>query len=65
MKNKPFTLILREFDDKLIDTINGYKLPAQVIIHELEKIINIIVIQDNEEIEKYNKEQEEKKNAKD
>lgn len=65
MINKPLTLIVREFDEELINIINNYQLPAHTVITELQKLINIIIVQDEEMIEKYNKEQEVDKDAKD
>ena len=64
MKDKPLTLIIKDFTNEIVDVINNYKLPSYILLNELQKVINTIIIQDEEEIEKYNKEQEEKKCSK-
>lgn len=65
MKNKPFTLIIRELDNEVIDVLNRYQLPAHTLITELQKMIDALINQDEVEIEQYLREQEVDKDAKD
>lgn len=51
---KPFTIKIKEFSEKLIEEINSSKLPAYVLKSEIEKIYAELNRIDEEEINKYN-----------
>lgn len=51
---KPFTIRIKEFSEKLIEEINSSKLPVYVLKTEIEKIYAELNRIDEEEINKYN-----------
>ena len=51
---KPFTIRIKEFSEKLIEEINSSKLPVYVLKSEIEKIYAELNRVDEEEINKYN-----------
>lgn len=51
---KPFTIKIKEFSEKLIEEINFSKLPVYVLKNEIEKIYAELNRIDEEEINKYN-----------
>ena len=51
---KPFTIRIKEFSEKLIEDINSSKLPVYVLKTEIEKIYAELNRIDEEEIIKYN-----------
>ena len=51
---KPFTIRIKEFSEKLIEEINSSKLPVYVLKTEIEKIYAELNRIDEEEIKKYN-----------
>lgn len=51
---KPFTIKIKEFSEKLIEEINSSKLPVYVLKNEIEKIYAELNRIDEEEINKYN-----------
>lgn len=51
---KPFTIRIKELEEKLIEEINFSKLPAYVLKNEIEKIYAELNRIDEEEINKYN-----------
>ncbi len=51
---KPFTIKIKEFSEKLIKEINSSKLPVYVLKNEIEKIYAELNRIDEEEIIKYN-----------
>ncbi len=51
---KPFTIRIKEFSEKLIEEINSSKLPVYVLKTEIEKIYAELNRIDEEEIIKYN-----------
>ena len=51
---KPFTIRIKEFSEKLIEEINSPKLPVYVLKSEIEKIYAELNRVDEEEINKYN-----------
>lgn len=51
---KPFTIRIKEFSEKLIEEINSSKLPVYVLKNEIEKIYAELNRIDEEEIKKYN-----------
>lgn len=51
---KPFTIRIKEFSEKLIEEINSSKLPVYVWKTEIEKIYAELNRIDEEEINKYN-----------
>lgn len=51
---KPFTIRIKEFSEKLIEEINSSKLPVYVLKNEIEKIYAELNRIDDEEINKYN-----------
>ena len=51
---KPFTIRIKEFSEKLIEEINSSKLPVYVLKTEIEKIYAELNRVDEEEINKYN-----------
>jgi hypothetical protein len=51
---KPFTIRIKEFSEKLIKEINSSKLPVYVLKTEIEKIYTELNRIDEEEINKYN-----------
>ena len=51
---KPFTIRIKEFSEKLIEEINSSKLPVYVLKNEIEKIYAELNRIDEEEINKYN-----------
>ena len=51
---KPFTIRIKEFSEKLIKEINSSKLPVYVLKTEIEKIYAELNRIDEEEINKYN-----------
>jgi len=50
---KPFSLKIQDFNDKLVELVNTSELPAYVLKIELEKIYQQIDRLEKEEIEKY------------
>lgn len=56
--NKPFTLQIQETEQKIVEIINNSQLPAYVLKNILQGIYAEIERVDNEEIAKYNEEQE-------
>ena len=56
--NKPFTIIIQETEQKIVEIINNSQLPAYVLKNILQGIYAEIDRVDNEEIAKYNEEQE-------
>lgn len=51
---KPLTIRIKEFSEKLIEEINSSKLPVYVLKTEIEKIYAELNRIDEEEINKYN-----------
>lgn len=51
---KPFTIRIKELEEKLIEEINSSKLPVYVLKNEIEKIYAELNRIDEEEINKYN-----------
>lgn len=51
---KPFTIRIKEFSEKLIEEINSSKLPVYVLKTEIEKIYAELNRIGEEEINKYN-----------
>lgn len=51
---KPFTIRIKEFSEKLIEEINSSKLPVYVLKNEIEKVYAELNRIDEEEINKYN-----------
>lgn len=51
---KPFTVRIKELEEKLIEEINSSKLPVYVLKNEIEKIYAELNRIDEEEINKYN-----------
>lgn len=56
--NKPFTIQIQETEQKIVEIINNSQLPAYVLKNILQGIYAEIDRVDNEEIAKYNEEQE-------
>lgn len=56
--NKPFTMQIQETEQKIVEIINNSQLPAYVLKNILQGIYAEIDRVDNEEIAKYNEEQE-------
>ena len=56
--NKPFTMKIQETEQKIVEIINNSQLPAYVLKNILQEIYAEIDRVDNEEIAKYNEEQE-------
>lgn len=56
--NKPFTIIIQETEQKIVEIINNSQLPAYVLKNILQGIYAEIERVDNQEIAKYNEEQE-------
>ena len=53
MKDKPFTLIVRETEEKIVEVLNNSKLPAYTMMTLLKGLYEQISIMDNQEIENY------------
>jgi len=53
MLEKPFSLRIKEFSEKIINLINSSSLPVYVIKNELEKVYTELNRLDEEEINKY------------
>lgn len=53
---KPFTLIVQETTQKLVEDINKAQLPAYVLKNILQEIYTEVERVDNNEIAKYNEE---------
>lgn len=51
---KPFTIKIKEFSEKLIELVNSSKLPAYALKNEIEKVYAELNRIDEEEINKYN-----------
>lgn len=51
---KPFTIKIKEFSEKLIELVNSSKLPVYVLKSEIEKVYAELNRIDEEEINKYN-----------
>lgn len=51
---KPFTIRIKELEEKLIEEINSSKLPVYILKNEIEKIYAELNRIDEEEINKYN-----------
>ena len=62
--NKPFTLIVQETEQKIVETINNSKLPAYVLKILVKNIFEELDRVDNDEIQKYTQEQEKKESDK-
>mgnify|MGYP003571615599 CR=1 FL=1 len=56
--NKPFTIKTQEAEQKIVEIINNSQLPAYALKNILQGIYAEIDRVDNEEIAKYNEEQE-------
>ena len=56
--NKPFTMRIQEAEQKIVEIINNSQLPAYVLKNILQRIYEEVERVDNEEITKYNEEQE-------
>ena len=56
--NKPFTIQIQETEQNIVEIINNSQLPAYVLKNILQGIYAEIDRVDNEEIAKYNEEQE-------
>lgn len=56
--NKPFTIQIQEAEQKIVEIINNSQLPAYVLKNILQGIYAEVERVDNEEIAKYNEEQE-------
>lgn len=56
--NKPFTLQAQETEKEIVEIVNSSQLPLLVLKQILQGIYNEIDRVDNEEIAKYNEEQE-------
>jgi len=56
--NKPFTMRIQEAEQKIVEIINNSQLPAYVLKNMLQGIYAEVERVDNEEIAKYNEEQE-------
>jgi hypothetical protein len=54
--NKPFTLIVKETEEKIVETINNSNLPAYVLKKILQDLFQQLEIAEQNEIEKYNEE---------
>ena len=54
--NKPFTLIVKEAEEKIVETINNSNLPAYVLKKILQDLFQQLEIAEHNEIEKYNEE---------
>ena len=50
---KPFSLRIKDFSEKIINLINSSSLPVYVIKNELEKVYTELNRLDEEEINKY------------
>lgn len=53
MLEKPFSLRIKDFSEKIINLINSSSLPVYVIKNELEKVYTELNRLDEEEINKY------------
>ena len=53
MNNKPFTLVVNEFEDKLVKVINESGLPAFIMKQSLSKIYDQLTMIENKEIAEY------------
>ncbi len=62
--NKPFTLQVQEIEQKLVEDINNSQLPAYVLKTILQNMYNQLEMIEQEEIAKYNEEQEKKSQKK-
>lgn len=51
---KPFTIRIKEFSEKLIELVNSSKLPVYVLKSEIEKVYAELNRIDEEDIYKYN-----------
>mgnify|MGYP004510555669 FL=1 len=51
---KPFTIKIKEFSEKLIELVNSSKLPVYALKNEIEKVYAELNRIDEEEINKYN-----------
>lgn len=51
---KPFTIRIKEFSEKLIEEINSSNLPVYVLKNEIEKVYAELNHLDEEELNKYN-----------
>ncbi len=65
MSGKPLTLIVKEYEEKLVKEINNSKLSPFIWKNILEKIYNELTYAENQEIENYNNSLKEKKEEKD
>lgn len=54
--NKPFTLIINETRDKIVEIVNNANLPAFCVEIILKDVLNQVESIDNAEIEKYKNE---------
>jgi len=54
--NKPFTLVVKEVEEKIVETINNSNLPAYVLKKILQDLFQQLEIAEHNEIEKYNEE---------
>lgn len=62
---KPFTLIVQEMEQEIVNVINKSNIPAYNIKLSLQNIYNEVDRIDKEEINKYNKYMEEQKKESD
>ena len=62
--NKPFTLIVQELEQKIVDTLNEAKLPFYVLKTVIRNIYEDIERADNDEIQQYRHSLENKTNRK-
>ena len=61
--NKPFSLIVQETQQGIVEIINKSQLPAYVLKKMLQEIYTEVERIESEEIKKYNEEQETKKES--
>lgn len=56
--NKPFTIIVQEAEQKIVEIINNSQLPAYVLKTVLQNLYLQVENLEKQEIAKYNEEQE-------
>lgn len=61
--NKPFSLIVQETEQGIVEIINKSQLPAYVLKKMLQEIYAEVERIESEEIKKYSEEQETKKES--
>lgn len=59
--NKPFTILVQETEQKIVEDINNSQLPVYVVKNIFINLINQLDNIDKKEIEEYNKKESEKK----